>query len=1161
MRAPASLGVALAAALVLAGAAPANAESVPLRAWNQEGFGRLVFDWPVPVTFTASVTGNRLIVNFSRPIEASLETAVRGLPDYLAGGRVEGDGRIVIFDLKRTVALRNFRNGNSVALDLVSQAPGAEAAAPLARPTIAESPAPIASPSPVAPAPKPASGSGALPAVRIRTGTHPDRNRLVFDWPRGANYTVEQQGRTVQIAFDQPGEVDFRPVEKTRLRNISTIGQTNADGHLVVQVTIPEGSEIRHFRNGTGMALDVLDPPRQTTAAKAVPRAEPEPAAAPIPTTPAPAARPVASAQTRTAPQTAPPATAKEKRPEATPTTPAAGVPAKPAPTMTATPAPASIMPPSAPAAPTMQATPPIQANAAESSIAVSPAAIAAEASRSAVIADLGQPTAAAVFVRTGYLNVVFDRPVNLEGRIRVEGAATAFGPVEPLPLRGAGGFRMAMLDGLYPSVARDGNAWRISVGPPPADRPASLPVDAQRDFPLGARLTVGVADPGRIISLADPIVGDTLLIVPLAADGQAVTMPYSFVQLRVLPAAQGIVVQPIDDTVTVRPIRGGIEMAVGGGLAMVPSADLIGTDLAPIGPAAPGKGVGLLDLAGWRRGPIGEFTKNRQLLQQAVVGAPEPDRDRARLDLARFYFAHGYGSEASGMLGVVAEHQPDLEGRPEFLTLRGATRLLSGDTKGASDDLGNPALDKRNEALLWRAAAAAEQRDWPAAARDFGRTRELLDGYPDPHYQRLALLATEAAIQAGNSSEATRLLNRLSGRTNGPAEKIPAVQYLRGQIHKLAGRTDEAVEQWRKAIESGDWLYRARSELAMVDLEQAHGKMTPTQAIDRLERLRFAWRGDDLELDVLERLADAYFKAGNFPSGFNTMRQAKGYFPDSSRTAGYDERMKQVFADLYRKDGAAGMSAVDALGLYDQFRDLAPSGTVGDEVTRKLAERLVEIDLLGRAGDLLQQQVDARLQGKDKAQVGMRIAEIRLQDGKPDETLKALDRSNATDIPADLAAERRVLRARALAELKRYGEAIAALKEDGSPSAELMRVDIAWRGSQWVEAASGLAKVIGPPPPAGAKLSQDKADLVLNRAVAMALAGDTEGLKNLRGEFGTAMAEAPQGDTFRMLTRPGQSGNLIDLGAIKSRVGEVGVFQKFLAGYRKKDGEASAVN
>jgi hypothetical protein len=270
---------------------------------------------------------------------------------------------------------------------------------------------------------------------------------------------------------------------------------------------------------------------------------------------------------------------------------------------------------------------------------------------------------------------------------------------------------------------------------------------------------------------------------------------------------------------------------------------------------------------------------------------------------------------------------------------------------------------------------------------------------------------------------------------------------------------------------------------------------------------------------------------------------------------------MKQVFADLYRKDGAAGMSAVDALGLYDQFRDLAPSGTVGDEVTRKLAERLVEIDLLGRAGDLLQQQVDARLQGKDKAQVGMRIAEIRLQDGKPDETLKALDRSNATDIPADLAAERRVLRARALAELKRYGEAIAALKEDGSPSAELMRVDIAWRGSQWVEAASGLAKVIGPPPPAGAKLSQDKADLVLNRAVAMALAGDTEGLKNLRGEFGTAMAEAPQGDTFRMLTRPGQSGNLIDLGAIKSRVGEVGVFQKFLAGYRKKDGEASAVN
>ena len=38
------------------------------------------------------------------------------------------------------------------------------------------------------------------------------------------------------------------------------------------------------------------------------------------------------------------------------------------------------------------------------------------------------------------------------------------------------------------------------------------------------------------------------------------------------------------------------------------------------------------------------------------------------------------------------------------------------------------------------------------------------------------------------------------------------------------------------------------RAELALIDLEMEQGKLTPADAVVRLERLRFAWRGDDLE-------------------------------------------------------------------------------------------------------------------------------------------------------------------------------------------------------------------------------------------------------------------------------------------------------------------------
>ena len=50
-----------------------------------------------------------------------------------------------------------------------------------------------------------------------------------------------------------------------------------------------------------------------------------------------------------------------------------------------------------------------------------------------------------------------------------------------------------------------------------------------------------------------------------------------------------------------------------------------------------------------------------------------------------------------------------------------------------------------------------------------------------------------------------------------------------------------------------------------------------------------------------------------------------------------------------------------------------------GDDMIRKLADRLVSVDLLDRAGDLLNHQVRERLEGEDKSRVGMRLAMIHL--------------------------------------------------------------------------------------------------------------------------------------------------------------------------------------
>ena len=69
---------------------------------------------------------------------------------------------------------------------------------------------------------------------------------------------------------------------------------------------------------------------------------------------------------------------------------------------------------------------------------------------------------------------------------------------------------------------------------------------------------------------------------------------------------------------------------------------------------------------------------------------------------------------------------------------------------------------------------------------------------------------------------------------------------------------------------------------------------------------------------------------------------------------------------------------------MFYDFIDLTPIGPDGDEMIRRMSERLVAVDLLGPAADLLNYQVDKRLDGVARAQVATRLAMVYLMDHKP---------------------------------------------------------------------------------------------------------------------------------------------------------------------------------
>ncbi len=799
------------------------------------------------------------------------------------------------------------------------------------------------------------------------------------------------------------------------------------------------------------------------------------------------------------------------------------------------------------------------------------------------LIFDTGGPASIAVYPRAGQLYIVFDRPMPI-GAGKISGPGSELmGKIEPVPATGGSAFRTKVGPMVWPTVERQGTSWKIASSARPANMSGAndLQIDAEPDFLLGARLVVRAPDAATVVQISDPDVGDRVQVVPLPGPGLGVAESHRYPDLEVMPSYQGVVIRPISDNVTVRPVKEGVELTSAGGLHMSPAADAgnpaiaaasggsapqpVPSSLAaapqPLGGASPAleapkgpqlQGRRLFNLPAWKHGDLDHFTEARQDLQLAVVNGPESERPKAQLDLARFYFANGFGQETLGMLDVLQQSQPDLEGWPEFRALRGAARVLTGDLEGGEADLTIPSLANNPEAALWRAAIAADKRDWPKAMEGFKATSAILSSYPDPMIGKLGLRAAEAALETRDSTNAKRLLDRVLERSGPEAEERPDMQYLRGLYYAQTGDTDRAREQLTLSYESLDRLYRAKAGLALTNLELAEGKMSPTAAAEQLAGLTFTWRGDDLEMQIRSRMGEVLIAGGKYPEGFNTMKETAALVADTPRAEAITKDMSRIFADLF-KDGAARLPTLEALKLYDQFRELTPVGEAGDEIIRQLAERLISIDLLNRAADLLQHQVEYRLSGLDKARMGTRLASIRLLDSKPEEALKALELSNVPGIPADLMGERRLMQAKALAELNRGDDALRLLVDDDSTNANLLRVDIAWRGQKWDAAALALSKVIGPPPTPGTALNPEASQLVLNRAVALALAGDGTGLSLMRKEFEGAMKGGPNEDAFRVLTRPEQAMGLIDVSTIRSRVAEVDMFQKFLKNYRAK--------
>ncbi len=757
---------------------------------------------------------------------------------------------------------------------------------------------------------------------------------------------------------------------------------------------------------------------------------------------------------------------------------------------------------------------------------------------------------AAAAFERAGFLWVVFDQPVgfNADGlRAADEIVRKRVKNVDVLPNQDALVLRM----GLYPNqnvvVEKDRNDWLIALKDTPAKPRFPLVPEHQADGGQGQQIYIPATDLGRKIELEDPAVGDMLVVLPTRLEGRGLVQKYTYASSEVLETAQGIVINPLSDFVNVERFTDGVAIRSGGNNILSASKLSRETGIGQSG--SNGTFHRLIDFKAWRIGNDWEYRKNKSRLFYELSLQPADDRNEVRWKLARYYLAHGRGSEAIGVLTRMLDEDPLLTENTEYLAVRGVANFKAGRLTQAAADLSARGLEAEQDAELWRVLVAESRGNYDDALEHYRRGKDVMGTYDDSDRAEIQLAVVRSALSVGNLEQAQRELDLLNGLELSE-EQLSESIYQGARIAEQQGQMDIALAQYDDLTDVPQRWIAARARYSRAKYNLRVGDITPAQAIDELERLRYAWRGDRFEIELLDDLADLYFQTGQYESGLTSLRLGMTHYPRLAEERRMQTRSGQIFRQLYLEGGADRMTPVSAISLYYKFRELTPLGTDGDLMIRRLSERLVSVDLLGRAAELLEYQVRVRTEGAARAQIAANLAKIYILDDRSDEALQILRATREPRLPADIEASRRHVEARALTELGRYEEAEVVLDGDKSVQADYLRADIFWGAKNWSSLTSTVRRLLSDGWRRNETLTDRQRLNLIRLTIAMTFDEDRAGLIETRRRYGRQMRQGDFANAFDLLTNDQElSGR--ELGAIASQIASVEKLQSFMRDYR----------
>jgi tetratricopeptide (TPR) repeat protein len=1172
-----------------------NCQSPPVKgeaSFSASGsYARLVLKLAEDVESDVTTAGTILVIRFKRPVDIAVEKLTEGAPDYVASARRDPDGSAIRLSLARKVTINTMTAGERVFVDMLPD--GWKGDPPGLPPEVVRELAERARAAERALRQQRATAAAMKrPPVRIRASVQPTFVRFVFELPDGVNASSVLNEQKLTLLFNAALTFDLADAKLAAPSNIASINQKIDGETSAVEVTLIGEVDVHSFREEKNYVIDVAFPQTEKPAAKPSPAADASRAAAPaahaqaapvparavpVPVTAPPAA---AAASAKPAPEgsqlsksggIAPPTSetiAEQANIEIKPATAPKITPA-PEPAMAAaspsetssketkeTMAPATEVPAKAaaagppPKAAAAMSEPPPEAKAGDSA-----ASVVATRDSDGLRLKFSFATAspAALFRRADAVWLVFDspKPVDIEPIRAKAGAVIA--DVSQVPLETGQAIRIRLNRPQIPSLTGDtqsgGTNWTLTFADTMQAPPQPLTVVRNITEPTLANVVVPLVKPGLLHRLVDPDAGDMLLVITAPPPIRGFIKRQDFVELSLLESMHGVAVRPNSEDVIAEVASDKIILGRPGGLTLSP-AD-VGVERAPLAVRP------LFDPENWRRNQTENFFARQDALVVLAGAAAPSRRASARVNLANFYMAREMYPEAKGVLDLaLSDSKPGFED-PMVLMLHGAVNVVLGRTAQGLKDFANPAIGTNYDSQIWKALALARQAKWAEAREKFKNVEFAITTLP-VELQRIVITeAMRASLEVRDYSGAAKRGSDLEAVGIPPGLK-PTVAVLRGRLAEGLGHDKDAQAQYKFAMESPDRAAASEATLLDIMLRQKRDEVGQADALRELEALAVTWRGDAVEVKVLQLMAGIYAETGRYNESLAAAKTATRLEPNSETSRQAQDAASELFAQLYLSPKGDDLPPIDALGMFYEYRELTPIGRRGDEMIRRLADRLVAVDLLDQASELLQYQIDRRLEGAARAQVAARLAMVYLANRKPDRAIAALHTTRIADLSGELRQQRLLLEARAQSDIGRHDLGLDIISNIVGREAIRLRSDIYWAGRRWREASEQIELYYADRWRDFRPLNPVEKSDIIRAVVGYALAEDAIGLARFREKYAPLMSGDTDRVAFETASQP-VNANSAEFAAIAKMAASVDTLEGFLREMRTRFPDATA--